>query len=96
MSEFEPPEDQDLEVTIPPEWEPGVYANASDVTFTTREFTIDFIRIRPNERSGVLVARISCSADAAMELFVNLESQLGMWAERILSDQGGDGDGHAL
>jgi hypothetical protein len=69
MNEFEPPEDPEepeaLEVTIHPEWEPGVYANASMVSFTPREFTIDFIRIRPRQTSGVLVARVSCSSRAA-------------------------------
>jgi hypothetical protein len=59
------------------------------------EFTIDFIRIRPRQTSGVLVARISCSSRAAMELCVELESQLRLWAERVLSDRD-DGNGHAL
>ena len=99
VGEFEPPEGpeepESLEVTVPAEWEPGVYANTSMVSFTPREFTIDFIRIRPRETSGVLVARISCSSRPAMELCVELESQLRLWAERVLSDRG-DGNGHAL
>ena len=98
MGEFEPPEGPEepeaLEVTIPPEWEPGVYANTSLVSFTPREFTIDFVRIRPRaQTSGVLVARISCSSHAAMELCVELDAQLRLWAERVLSDRG-DGNGH--
>jgi hypothetical protein len=96
MGEFDPLEDEDFEINTPPEWEAGVYANASDVTFTTREFTLDFIRINPYRNSGVLVARISCSSDAATELLLNLESQLRLWAERVLSDREGDGNGHAL
>jgi hypothetical protein len=97
--EFEPPEGPEepeaLEVTIPVEWDAGVYANTSMVSFTRREFTIDFIRIRPRQTSGVLVARISCSSHAAMELCVELESQLRLWVEQVLSDRG-DGNGHAL
>jgi hypothetical protein len=99
MDEFEPPEDPEeseaLEVTIPAEWEPGVYANTSLVSFAPREFTIDFIRIRPRQTSGVLVARISCSSHTAMELCGELESQLRLWAQRVLSDRG-NGNGHAL
>ena len=100
MGEFEPPDASEdpefLEVRIPDEWEPGVYANASAVTFTTHEFTLDFIRVNPYHYSGLLVARISCSSDAATELLLNLESQLRVWAEGVLSDRGGDGNGHAL
>jgi hypothetical protein len=98
MGEFEPPEDdtpESFELTVPPEWEAGAYANTSMVSFTPREFTIDFIRIRPRQTSGVLVARISCSSHAAIELCVELEAQLRLWAERVLSDRG-DGNGHAL
>jgi hypothetical protein len=98
MGEVEPPEDdaaESFELTVPPEWEAGVYANTSMVSFTPREFTIDFIRIRPRQTSGVLVARISCSSHAAIELCVELEAQLRLWAERVLSDRG-DGNGHAL
>jgi hypothetical protein len=62
MGEFEPPDASEdtefLEVRIPDEWEPGVYANASAVTFTTHEFTLDFIRVNPYHYSGLLVARI--------------------------------------
>ena len=76
--------------------EAGVYANASFVTFTTDEFTIDFIRINPYRSSAVLVARISCSANAAADLTVNLEAQLRLWAETVISDEGGDGSGLPL
>ena len=82
MGEFEPPEGpeepESLEVTVPAEWEPGVYANTSMVSFTPREFTVDFIRIRPRETSGVLVARISCSSRAAMELCWNHSCASGL------------------
>jgi hypothetical protein len=96
MAEFEPPEDEGFHLDIPPEWRAGVYANASEVAFTTREFTLDFIRIDPYHASGVLVARISCSSDAATELLLNLESQLRLWGKRVISERGGDGDGHSV
>jgi hypothetical protein len=31
MDELEPPDDHDVEIRIPPEWEAGVYANTSQL-----------------------------------------------------------------
>jgi hypothetical protein len=59
MDEFEPPDDQDLEIRSPPEWEAGVYANTSVVSFTRREFNVDFVRVIPDGSIGILVARIA-------------------------------------
>jgi Protein of unknown function (DUF3467) len=95
MGEFEPPDEQDLEIRIPPEWEAGLYANTSSVSFTTREFTVDFVRVVPDGSIGVLVARIACSSEAAIDLFLNLQSQLRLWSDRLLSDPGGNGNGEA-
>ena len=95
MGEFEPPDDRDLEIRTPPEWEAGVYANTSVVTFTPREFTLDFVRVVPDSSIGVLVARIACSSDTAIDLFLDLQAQLNLWSERVLSDRGDDGNGEA-
>jgi hypothetical protein len=97
MAEFEPPEDDgdEFELTVPAEWEPGVYANASSVSFTTREFTLDFVRVVPDGSVGVLVARVACSSETAIDLFLNLQSQLRLWSDRLLSDRGDDGNGEA-
>jgi hypothetical protein len=95
MSEFEPPDDQDVEIRTPPEWEAGVYANTSVVTFTPREFTVDFVRVVPDGSLGVLVARIACSSETAIDLLLNLQSQLHVWSDRLLSDLGEDGNGEA-
>jgi hypothetical protein len=95
MAEFEPPDDQDVEIRTPPEWEAGVYANTSVVTFTPREFTLDFVRVVPDSSIGVLVARIACSSEAAIDPCLNLQSQLRLWSDRLLSDHGDDGNGEA-
>ena len=95
MDEFEPPDDQDVEIRIPPEWEAGVYANTSVVTFTPREFTVDFVRVVPNSSMGVVVARVACSSETAIDLLLNLQSQLRLWSDRLLSDLGDDGNGEA-
>ena len=84
MGEFEPPGDQDFEMRSSPEWEAGVYANTSVVSFTTREFNLDFVRIVPDGSIGVLVARIACSSDTAIDLLLNLQSQLRLWSDRLL------------
>jgi hypothetical protein len=98
MGEFEPPEDDpadELELRVPLEWEAGVYANTSSVSFTTREFTVDFVRVVPDGSVGVLVARIACSSQMAIDLCLNLQSQSSLWSERVLSERGDDGDGKA-
>ena len=95
VGEFEPPDEQDLEIRTPPEWEAGVYANTSSVSFTAREFTVEFVRIVPDASIGVLVARIACSSQTAIDLFLDLQSQLNLWSERVLSDRGDDGNGKA-
>ena len=95
MGEFEPPGGQDVEIRTPPEWEAGVYANTSIVTFTPREFTFDFARVVPDGSLGVLVARVACSSETAIELFLNPQSQLRLWSDRLLSDRGDDGNGEA-
>lgn len=95
MGEFEPPDDQDFEIRCPPEREAGVYANTSVVSFTRREFNVDFVRIVPDGSSGVVVARIACSSDTAIDLFLNLRTQLNLWSDEVLSDRGDDGNGEA-
>ena len=65
------------------------------MSFTTREFNLDFVRVVPDGSIGVLVARIACSSDTAIDLFVNLQAQLNLWSDRLLSDRGDDGNGKA-
>lgn len=98
MAEFEPADGDEefTEIRIPEEWEPGVYANASVATFTPDEFTIDFIRLNPYRVGGVVVARVSCSSNAARHLTLNLVSQLRLWAETVISEGGGNGNGLPL
>ena len=72
-----------------------MYANTSVVSFTTREYNVDFVRVVPDGSIGVLVARVACSSDTAIDLFLNLRVQLDLWSERILSDRGDDGNGEA-
>jgi hypothetical protein len=89
--------DEDFaEVRVPEQWEAGAYANASAVTFTPDEFTIDFIRMNPYRAGGVVVARIACSSDAARDLTLKPVSQLRVWAETVLSEEGGNGNGLPL
>ena len=98
MGEFEPPEDdsaESFELTVPPEWEAGVYANTSSVSFTKREFTVDFVRVVPDGSIGVLVARVACSSETVIDLFLNLHAQLRRWSDGLLSDHGDDGNGEA-
>jgi hypothetical protein len=67
-------DDEDFgEIRVPEEWEAGVYANASTVTFTPDDFTIDLIH-----------------------LTLNLVSQLRLWAETVISEGGGNGNGLPL
>jgi hypothetical protein len=90
-------DDEDFgEIRVPEEWEAGVYANTSTVTFTPDEFTIDLIRLNPYRSGGVVVARISCSANTARHLTLNLVSQLRLWAETVISEGGGNGNGLPL
>ena len=97
MVDFGAPDDEDFpEIKVPIEWEAGVYANASVVTFTPDDFTIDFIRADPYRAGGVVVARIACSSTAARKLALNLVVQLRSWAETILSEGGGNGNGLPL
>ena len=83
-------------IDIPPEWIPGVYANDSAVVFTPSEFTIDFIRLDPYRPIGVVVARLSLAADTARILAVHLAEQLQAWANWVLSESGGNGNGQAV
>jgi hypothetical protein len=96
MAEFEPPDDQEVGIRTPPEWEAGVYANGSVVTFTPEEFTIDFIPLNPYRSGGLVVARVPCSSNVARKLTLNLVAQLRLWAETVLSEGGGNGNGLPL
>jgi len=86
-------EPQVPEITIPPEWVPGAYSNASVVTWNAFEFTIDVVRMDPYHATGVVVARISCSSQAANDLALELGRELRAWAEWVMSQEGGDGNG---
>src|SRR5712691_6233354 len=86
--EPEPP----AQITIPPEWVPGVYANAAQVAYTAYEFTFDFIRLDPYENTGVVVARISFPPQAANDFMLHLAQVLRVWANEVMSDLGGNGN----
>ena len=58
-------------------------------------FNVDFVRVVPDGSVGVLVARVACSSETAIDLFLNLQSQLRLWSDRLLSDRGDDGNGEA-
>lgn len=88
LEEPEPPD-----ITIPPEWVPGAYANYAMVAYTSHEFTLDFVRMDPYHNEGVVVARISCPSQTANDLMLMLADQLRLWAAGVMSDLGG-GDGN--
>jgi Protein of unknown function (DUF3467) len=97
MADFSSPDDEDFaDIRVPDEWAAGVYANVSAVTFTPDEFTIDFIRLNPYRAGGVVVARVACSSNAGRDLTLKLVSQLRAWAETVLSEEGGNGNGLPL
>jgi hypothetical protein len=98
FNEEEPDESsEDLpEITIPPEWVPGVYANLTFVAFSPTEFTIDFVRMDPYNPSGVVVARISLPAETANNLALHLGTALHSWAEDAVANLGGDGNGQTF
>jgi hypothetical protein len=63
--------------------------------YDAREFNVDFVTVVPDGSIGVLVARIACSSQTAIDLFLNLQSQLSLWSDRVLSEGGDDGNGKA-
>jgi hypothetical protein len=81
------------DITIPPEWVPGAYANATVVAYNAFEFTIDFVRLDPWNNTGVVVARISCPHEVANQFAITLTQQLQSWANGLLSESGGKGNG---
>jgi hypothetical protein len=71
--------DDEHEITIDPALEAGVWANWAEVVSGPHEFTIDFARLSPQDRSkGVLVARVSFSAGLLSDLKAAVDE---IWAE---------------
>jgi hypothetical protein len=95
--EVEPDEQPEApDITIPPEWVPGVYANAAQATYNAYEVTIDFVRMDPYYNSGVVVARVSFPHTAANDFVLHLAQVLQAWAGEVMSDQGGNGNGQTF
>jgi hypothetical protein len=84
------------EIEVPHEWLAGVYANTTLVYLTPDELTIDSARIAPDSNEGIVVARIAMSAWRANALAVQLRRELQVWAERLSSEPGEDGNGQTL
>lgn len=74
--------EEEPEIVMPPDQLAGVWANRVDVHLTPHEFTIDFVRIDPEEAIGICVARVSFSPTVASQLLDKLEPLLREWGER--------------
>jgi hypothetical protein len=57
----QPPADHEVQLNIPPDLFPGHWANHATVAKTAHEITLDFYRIGPGGRRGLLVSRVNCS-----------------------------------
>jgi hypothetical protein len=62
-----------VEVTIDRRRFAGVWTNACRAIAHADEVTIDFIRLDPRERAGIVLARITCSPKFLRELSDDLE-----------------------
>lgn len=59
--EDEPVPADNIEIILQPEQMAGVWANWAQVSHTEHEFTLDFVRLDPVRKSGIVVARVSVS-----------------------------------
>lgn len=75
-----PVEPQDIEVQIPSELRPGVYANTVNILANNSEIVLNFINVNPGDLpKGTLVSRVILPpvlADKLPELLRDVKKQL--------------------
>lgn len=68
-------------ITIDNEKMAGVWANFAAVSHSEHEFTLDFIRLESNSKSGLVVARVSVSPLFITQLIDALSENWSSYAE---------------
>lgn len=78
---------------------PGVWANFARVSHSQHEFTLDFVRLEPDGKQGIVVARVSVSPLFVTQLIDALKANWQRYADKALPqefrgegrDPGGEG-----
>ena len=85
------------EIIIEPDKLAGLWSNWAQVYFSDHEFTIDFVRLDPNQPRGIVVSRVSGSALFIMQLIDTLHAAWQDWAKKAMPEEvhGADGDEQA-
>ena len=71
----------------------GEWANWARVAHAKHEFTIDFVHIDPFSRRGIVVARVSGSANFVTDLIRTIEIVWQDWARTAMPPEVDEGDG---
>ena len=62
------------EIDVPPSVRAGVWANDVEVSGDVEDVTLDFARVNPHDRSGLLVARVTLSPSCILTLKMELDN----------------------
>lgn len=76
-----------LQIVLPPDIRPGVWANFAGVSHSPYEFTLDFARLEFNGEipsGGVVVSRVSMSPLFIQQLIEALETNYRDWAKKAM------------
>jgi Protein of unknown function (DUF3467) len=82
----------EVNLGIPPEMFPGVWANYAQVAQTEHEVTLDFYRIGPGGQQGIAVSRVNCSPILLEQLVRDLTRHREAYASRASTSPPGSSD----
>ena len=93
MADEEGKAQQGPRIVLEREMMPGVWANFARVSHSRHEFTLDFVRLEPDGKQGIVVARVSVSPLFVTQLIDALNANWQRYAERAMPREArGDGE----
>lgn len=75
---------QGPKIVLEREMMPGVWANFARVSHSRHEFTIDFVRLEPDGKQGIVVSRVSVSPLFVTQLIDALTANWERYADKAL------------
>ena len=78
---------QGPKIVLEREMMPGVWANFARVSHSRHEFTLDFVRLEPDGKQGIVVARVSVSPLFVTQLIDALDANWQRYADRALPEE---------
>lgn len=76
-------EENQMQITLPPEVAGGVYSNLAIIAHSPSEFVIDFVQIMPQMKSSTVRSRIILTPENSKKLLLALQENIHKYEQQF-------------